>query len=189
MKKIAVFASGSGTNAENIVRYFANNQHVTVALVVSNNPQAGVHARVNQLGIPSMTFTNKELAEGDEIVKILAECQVDWIVLAGFLKMIPQTILNAYPGRIINIHPALLPKHGGQGMYGMRVHESVVAAGDTESGITIHYINEKYDEGQQIFQARCPVWPSDTPDDVAAKVHALEYKHYPKVIESLLSTL
>ena len=183
MKKIAVFASGSGTNTENIAKYFAESQDVNVTLVISNNPLAGVHARVNRLGIPSVTFTNEELAEGSKIVKKLTEYEVDWIVLAGFLKKISGTILNAYPDRIVNIHPALLPKYGGKGMYGMRVHEAVVAAGDTESGITIHYINENYDEGQIIFQARCPVLPSDTPEDVATKVHALEYRYYPGVIE------
>ena len=187
MKKIVVFASGSGTNAENIAKYFADNQRIRVVLVVSNNPLAGVHARANQSDIPSVTFSNPEFAEGEEIVKTLAEYQVDWIILAGFLKKIPDTIRFAFPCKIINIHPALLPKHGGQGMYGMRVHEAVVAAGDRESGITIHYINENYDEGQIIFQARCPVLPSDTPEDVAAKVHVLEYKHYPQVIESVIN--
>ena len=183
MKKIAVFASGSGTNAENIAKYFADNQCIAVLLVISNNPLAGVHDRVNRLGIPSMTFTNEELAEGSKILQKLAEYEVDWIILAGFLKKISATLLNAYPGKIVNIHPALLPKYGGKGMYGMRVHEAVVAAGDTESGITIHYVNENYDEGQIIFQARCPVLPSDTPEDVASKVHALEYRYYPEVIE------
>ena len=186
MKKIAVFASGSGTNAENIAKYFAENQYVRVVLVVSNNPVAGVHDRVNKLGIPSVTFTNEELTKGSEIVKKMREYEVDWIILAGFLKMIPDTVRNAYPDRIINIHPALLPGYGGKGMYGMRVHEAVVAACDNESGITIHYVNENYDEGQIIFQARCPVLPSDTPEDVAAKVHVLEYKYYPEVIEKLL---
>ena len=186
MKNIAVFASGSGTNAENIANYFADNQSVRVVLAVSNNPLAGVHARVSQSGIPSVTFSNEVWTEGKKIVKKLAEYQVDWIILAGFLKKIPDTIRFAFPDKIINIHPALLPKHGGKGMYGMRVHEAVVAAGDRESGITIHYINENYDEGQIIFQASCPVLPSDTAEDVASKVHALEYRHYPQVIESIL---
>jgi phosphoribosylglycinamide formyltransferase-1 len=186
MKKIAVFASGSGTNAENIAKYFADSQDVSIALVVSNNPLAGVHDRANRLGIPSVTYSNEALAEGSEIVEKLMAYEVDWIVLAGFLKKISVTILNAFPGRIVNIHPALLPKYGGKGMYGMRVHEAVVAARDSESGITIHYVNENYDEGQIIFQARCPVLPSDTPEDVAAKVHALEYKYYPEVIEFIM---
>ncbi|MDR0796491.1 MAG: phosphoribosylglycinamide formyltransferase [Tannerella sp.] len=186
MKKIAIFASGSGTNAENIVRYFTDNQNVKISLLVSNNPHAGVHDRMNRLGIPSATFSNQDFADGGIIVKKMEEFQVDWIILAGFLKKIPATILHNYPGRIINIHPALLPKYGGQGMYGMRVHEAVVASGENESGITIHFVNENYDEGRIIFQARCPVLPSDTADDVADKVHALEYKYYPEVIREVL---
>ena len=185
MKKIAVFASGSGTNAENIAKYFANSQDVRVVLVVSNNPLAGVHERADRLGIPSVTYTNEELSEGSKIVQKLMEFEADWLILAGYLKKIPEAILNAFPHKIVNIHPAILPKYGGKGMYGMRVHEAVVAACDSESGITIHYVNENYDEGQIIFQARCPVMPSDTPADVATKVHALEYKHYPEVIGRL----
>ena len=188
MKKIAVFASGSGTNAENIAKYFAEKQDIMVSLAVSNHPQAGVHDRMNRLSIPSVTFSNEAFAAGSEIVKKMNEFQIDWIILAGFLKKIPKTILNTYPDRIINIHPALLPKYGGKGMYGMRVHEAVVAGGESESGITIHYVNEHYDEGKIIFQARCPVLTSDTIYDVAAKVHALEYKHYPEVIEMLINS-
>ena len=187
MKKIAIFASGTGTNTENIIKYFADNQNIEVSLVVSNNPLAGVHDVARRQKISSVTFTKEDFAEGSEIVKKLAVCEIDWIILAGFLKMIPETIRSAYSDRIINIHPALLPKHGGKGMYGMRVHEAVVAARDSESGISIHYINEHYDEGQIIFRASCPVSPSDTPDDVATKVHALEYKYYPEVIEKLLN--
>ena len=186
MKKIAVFASGTGTNAENIIKYFADNQMISVVLVVSNNPLAGVHDRVNRLGVPSVTYTKEELAKGSEIVKKMAEYEVDWIVLAGFLKKVSETILHVFPDRIVNIHPALLPKYGGKGMYGMHVHEAVVAAGDSESGITIHFVNENYDEGHIIFQARCPVLPSDTPEEVATKVHALEYKYYPEVIEKII---
>ena len=187
MKRIAVFASGSGTNAENIARYFSGNQEIEVAILLSDNLYAGAHERMKPLGIPSMTFSKLEFDEGASVLKKLTEYAVDWIVLSGFLKKIPTEILNAYPGRIVNIHPALLPKYGGKGMYGMHVHEAVVAAGEKESGITIHYINERYDEGPVIFQATCPLSPADTPEDVAAKVHALEYAHYPKVIESLLS--
>jgi phosphoribosylglycinamide formyltransferase-1 len=186
MDKIAIFASGSGTNAENISKYFSGNQKIEVALVVSNNPLAGVHARMSRLGIPSLTFSRQEFAEGDPVLGKLAEYAVDWIVLAGFMNKISLKILETFPGRIINIHPALLPKHGGKGMYGMHVHEAVVAAGDKESGITVHYINENYDEGPAIFQATCPVLPDDTPEEVAAKVHALEYRHYPQVIEAVL---
>ncbi|MCS2890862.1 phosphoribosylglycinamide formyltransferase [Parabacteroides faecis] len=186
MKNVAIFASGSGTNAENIARYFSKSETVKVAVVLSNNKNVGVHARVNKLGIPSFVFSRDEFVEGTPVLAKLAEYQVDLIVLAGFMNKISDALLGAYPGKIINIHPALLPKHGGKGMYGMHVHEAVVAAGEKESGITIHYINENYDEGDVIFQAKCEVLPTDTPDEVATKVHALEYAHYPHVIEDLL---
>lgn len=186
MKNIAIFASGSGTNAENIVRYFANSENVKVAVVLSNNRNVGVHGRVNRLGVPSFVFSREEFIAGVPILEKLAEYKVCFIVLAGFMSKISDVILQAFPGKIVNIHPALLPKYGGKGMYGMHVHEAVVKAGERESGITIHYINEHYDEGAIIFQASCPVSPSDTPEEVAAKVHALEYAHYPCVIESLL---
>ncbi|GGK12435.1 phosphoribosylglycinamide formyltransferase [Parabacteroides faecis] len=186
MKNVAIFASGSGTNAENIARYFSKSETVKVAVVLSNNKNVGVHARVNKLGIPSFVFSRDEFVEGTPVLAKLAEYQVDLIVLAGFMNKISDALLGAYPGKIINIHPALLPKHGGKGMYGMHVHEAVVAAGEKESGITIHYINENYDEGDVIFQAECEVLPTDTPDEVATKVHALEYAHYPHVIEDLL---
>ncbi|WP_455622187.1 phosphoribosylglycinamide formyltransferase [Parabacteroides sp.] len=186
MRNIAIFASGSGTNAENITRYFANSENVKVALVLSNNRNVGVHGRVNKLGVPSFVFSRDEFTEGTPILEKLAEYEVCFIVLAGFMNKISDVILQAFPGKIVNIHPALLPKYGGKGMYGMHVHEAVVKAGERESGITIHYINERYDEGAIIYQASCPVLPSDTPEDVATKVHALEYAHYPRVIESLL---
>ena len=186
MKNIAIFASGSGTNAENIARYFANSENVNVAVVLSNNRNVGVHGRVNKLGVPSFVFSREEFIAGVQILEKLAEYDVCLIVLAGFMNKISDVILQAFPGKIVNIHPALLPKYGGKGMYGMHVHEAVVKAGERESGITIHYINEHYDEGAIIFQASCPVLPSDTPEEVAAKVHALEYAHYPHVIESLL---
>lgn len=189
MKNVAIFASGSGTNAENIARYFSKSETVKVAVVLSNNKNVGVHARVNNLGIPSFVFSRDEFVEGTAVLAKLAEYQTDLIVLAGFMNKISDPLLRAYPGKIINIHPALLPKHGGKGMFGMHVHEAVVAAGDKESGITIHYINENYDEGDIIFQATCPVIPSDTPDAVATKVHALEYAHYPHVIEEVLEKI
>lgn len=189
MKNIAIFASGSGTNAENITRYFSNSETVKVAVVLSNNRHVGVHARVNGLGVPSFVFTRDEFTEGSKVLAKLAEYETDLIVLAGFMNKISGVLLEAYPGKIINIHPALLPKHGGKGMYGMHVHEAVVAAGEKESGITIHYINERYDEGAIIFQASCPVLPSDTPEEVAAKVHALEYAHYPRMIEEVIASL
>lgn len=189
MKNIAIFASGSGTNAENIARYFSNSETVKVAVVLSNNRRVGVHARVNGLGVPSFVFSRDEFTEGSKVLNKLAEYQIDLIVLAGFMNKISDALLNAYPGKIINIHPALLPKHGGKGMYGMYVHQAVVAAGEKESGITIHYINDRYDEGAIIFQATCPILPSDTAEEVAAKVHALEYAHYPRVIEEVIAAL
>lgn len=189
MKQIAIFASGTGTNAENIVRYFANSDTVKVALVLSNNRNAGVHERVNRLGVPSFVFSKDEFASGTPILEKLAEYDVCYIVLAGFMSKISDAILQAFPGKIVNIHPALLPKYGGKGMYGMHVHEAVVKSGESESGITIHYINENYDEGAIIFQAACPVLPTDSAEEVAARVHALEYQHYPSVIESLLDAI
>lgn len=188
MKNIAIFASGSGTNAENIARYFSKSEIIKVAVVLSNNRNVGVHARVNQLGIPSFVFSRDEFAAGEPVLTVLAEYDTDLIVLAGFMNKISDALLNAYPGKIINIHPALLPKYGGKGMFGMHVHEAVVAAGEKETGITIHYIDEHYDEGTVLFQAKCPILPSDTPEEVATKVHALEYAHYPKVIEELLKS-
>jgi len=187
MKNIAIFASGSGTNAENITKYFSENDKIKVAVVLSNNKNVGVHARVNKLGIPSFVFTRDEFVEGSPILAKLEEYNIDLIVLAGFMNKISDSLLKAYPEKIINIHPALLPKHGGRGMYGMHVHEAVVAAGEKESGITIHYIDSQYDHGKIIFQAKCPVLPTDTPEDVATKVHALEYAHYPHVIKDLLT--
>ncbi|MDR1937319.1 MAG: phosphoribosylglycinamide formyltransferase [Tannerellaceae bacterium] len=186
MRNIAIFASGSGTNAENIIRYFSRSQTVNVAVVLSNNRKAGVHERANRLGVPSFVFTRDEFTEGTPILGKLAEYGIDFIVLAGFMNKIPDRLLQAFPDKIVNIHPALLPKYGGKGMYGMHVHEAVVAAGEKESGITIHYINGHYDEGEIIFQAACPLLPADTPENVAAKIHALEHAHYPRVIEELL---
>lgn len=186
-RNIAIFASGSGTNAENIIRYFEKNGSVRVRLVVSNKKDAYVLQRAHRLGIPCGVFPKAEWEVAGDILKMLREYHVDFIVLAGFLLRVPELILHAYPNKIINIHPALLPKYGGKGMYGDRVHEAVVASGEKESGITIHYIDEHYDEGSIIFQATCPVLPEDTPHDVATKVHALEYEYFPKVIEEVLS--
>lgn len=185
-KNIAIFASGSGSNAENIIRYFQKSGSAQVSLVLSNKSDAYVLERAHRLGVPCNVFPKEDWIAGDEILAVLQEARIDFIVLAGFLFRVPDLLLHAYPYKIINIHPALLPKYGGKGMYGDRVHQAVVAAGEKESGITIHYINEHYDEGAIIFQASCPVLPSDTPEEVASKVHALEYAHYPHVIESLL---
>jgi phosphoribosylglycinamide formyltransferase-1 len=189
MKNIAIFASGSGTNAENIIRRFANSETIKTVVVLSDNPKAGVHERVNGLGTPSFVFTRGEFNEATPVIETLAEYKVEFIVLAGFLSKISAPLLRAFPRRIINIHPALLPKFGGKGMYGMHVHEAVVAAGEKESGITIHYINERYDEGAIIFQTSCPLSDSDTAQDLASRIHVLEHTYYPLVIEELLSPL
>ncbi len=186
MVRIAVFASGNGSNAENIIRYFLNDERVQIALVLSNKKEAFVHQRAKQLGVPSFSFTKKEFDEADLILETLQQFDVDFIVLAGFLLKVSQPILDAFPHKIINIHPALLPKYGGKGMYGDRVHQAVVDAGESESGITIHYVNENYDEGDIIFQARCAVDAADSADEVARKVHELEYAHFPSVIESVV---
>lgn len=184
--KIALFASGSGSNVENIVRYFAEKRTAEFPLILSNKQDAFVHERAKKLGIPSVTFSRDEFADGCEIVSLLKKYEVDFVVLAGFLLKISMPILEAYPDRIINIHPALLPKFGGKGMYGHHVHQAVVDAGETQSGITIHYVNEHYDEGNIIFQATCEVSNDDTPDRVADKVHVLEYLHFPKIIEDVI---
>lgn len=189
MIRITIFASGSGSNAENIAEYFRDHADIQVALILSNNPGAYVHERAKKLGIPSYTFSKAAFDEGSAVLHILREYQTDFIVLAGFLLKVSQPLLDAFPRRIVNIHPALLPKYGGKGMYGDRVHRAVVEAGERESGITIHYVNENYDEGDIIFQARCEVIPGETPKDVARKVHELEYAHFPVVIDALLKKL
>lgn len=186
-RRIAIFASGNGSNFQRIVEYFAGNADVEVAALYSNRKVAFAIGRAANLGISTVVFDRERFYHTSDILNDLQKRSIDWIVLAGFLWLIPDDILRAYDGRILNIHPALLPKYGGKGMYGMRVHEAVVAAGDTESGITIHLVNEHYDEGQVVFQARCPVLPNDTAEDVAQKIHALEYAHFPKVIAELLS--
>jgi len=187
MKRIVLFASGSGSNVENIIRYFLDSNELEIPFVISNRSEAFVHERVKKFGIPSFVFKRDKFENGS-VLKFLQENNVDFIVLAGFLLMVPENILKAYPDRVINIHPALLPKFGGKGMYGSHVHEAVIAAREKESGITIHFANENYDEGKIIFQAKCPVFPNDSPEDVAEKVHALEYEHYPRVISEVISS-
>lgn len=189
MKKIAILASGSGSNAENIANYFKGSDYAQVSFIVANNPKAYVLERAKRLGVESAVVTKAEFMQADKIVAMLQERDVDFVVLAGFLLLVPQKLIQAYPGRIVNIHPALLPKHGGKGMYGDNVHKAVVECGDTESGITIHLIDEQYDKGIIFFQAKCPVLSTDTYEDVASKVHALEYEHFPRVIEEILHTL
>lgn len=189
MRNIAIFASGSGTNAENIIRYFSNNKSAKVCLVLSNKREAFVLKRAASLNVRSVFFDWKELYEKEKVLRYLSMYKIDFIVLAGFLWLIPESILDIYDKRIINIHPALLPKHGGKGMYGEKVHEAVIANHEKISGITIHYVNKLYDKGDIIFQARCKVSPEDTPDTLASKVHELEYKHFPVIIEELVTKL
>jgi phosphoribosylglycinamide formyltransferase 1 len=183
--RIAVFASGNGSNFQRIADYFAENDDVEIAVLYSNRADVFALERADALGIPFVVFNRNQFYSAPDILNDLHIRKIDWIVLAGFLWLVPENILRAFKDRIVNIHPALLPKHGGKGMYGMRVHEAVVAAGDRESGITIHMVNEHYDEGQIVFQARCLVLPGDTADDVARKIHLLEYAHYARVIEEL----
>lgn len=189
MKRIAVFASGSGSNAENIVKFFRNNDLARVTIILSNKKDAYVLERAQQLGVPSLSFNREDFYNSDKIVRALEEQKIDLVVLAGFLWLVPQSLIEKYDGRIVNIHPALLPKYGGKGMFGMNVHNAVVAEKETETGITIHYVNGRYDEGNVIFQAKVSVNPSDTPEIVADKVHHLEYEHFPKIVEKLIATL
>ena len=185
MKKIAILASGEGTNAERIIRYFLEKRTAEVALVIVNKAQAGVLKRAERLSVPSLILTAQDFADG-KALEILHQYHIDFIVLAGFLLKVPDAILHDYPNKIVNIHPALLPKFGGKGMYGSRVHQAVIASHEKESGITIHYVNERYDEGEHIAQFRCPVLPDDTPDSLAERIHGLEHAHYPAVVESVL---
>ena len=186
MHQIAIFASGSGSNAQRIAEYFARHPQIQVGLILTNNPRAGVIDRARQLGIPVIVFTREQFYGSDSVVEQLRFFNVDFVVLAGFLWLVPDALIAAYPDRIVNIHPALLPAYGGKGMYGMKVHEAVVAAGEKASGITIHLIDNEYDRGRIVFQAQCPVAPEDTPADVARKVQALEHEHFPAVIERLV---
>lgn len=185
--RIAIFGSGSGTNAENIIQYFKSHSSVEVALVLSNKADAYILERARLHQIPAVAFSKTDFLQDGSILPLLNEYRIDFVVLAGFLLQIPVALIHAYPNKIINIHPALLPKYGGKGMYGDRVHEAVVAAGDNFSGITIHYIDEHYDSGSIIFQATCEVLLTDTPQDVATKVHQLEYLHFPRVIEETIA--
>ena len=182
MLKIVVFASGSGSNAERIATYFAEKGTAQVQAILSNNPQAGVLARAKRLAIPSIVFDRQAFYHSDIVLNIVRSLQPDLIVLAGFLWKVPVYLTETYPDKIINIHPSLLPKYGGKGMYGAHVHQAVIDHGEKESGITIHYVNEHYDEGNIIFQAKTEVLPTDTADTLAEKIHQLEYQHFPEVI-------
>ena len=186
MKKIAIFASGSGSNAENIIQYFAQKPQFCVKSVFCNVPDAYVLERAKKYRIPTFVFNREEFRNPDKVFRQLQEQEIDFIVLAGFLWLMPSFITAAWPNKIVNIHPALLPAYGGKGMYGHHVQEAVIAAGEKESGITIHYVNDHYDQGAIIFQAKCPVLPTDTPDDLAARVHELEYRYFPQIIEETI---
>lgn len=189
MRNIAIMASGSGTNAENIIRYFSTRNSARVTLVLSNRREAFVLKRAAAHGVKSLFFDRDDFYSSEKIIELLSADSVDFIVLAGFLWLVPDNILKKFEGRIINIHPALLPGYGGKGMYGDKVHKAVIENHDAESGITIHYVNRFYDEGNIIFQAKCKVEASDTPDSLASRIHALEYEYYPKIIEDLILKL
>ncbi len=185
-KHLAIFASGTGSNARRIIEYFHDVPEVKVALVVSNKPEAGVLDVAREHHVPTVVVDRTSFYDTTDLLVLLRDHQVDFIVLAGFLWLIPTYLVQAFPRRIINIHPALLPRFGGKGMYGLHVHTAVQAAGDTETGLTIHFVNENYDEGDIIFQARCPVFPADTPTDIARRVLALEHEHFPPVIQRVI---
>jgi phosphoribosylglycinamide formyltransferase 1 len=191
MIHLAVFASGAGSNAQKIIEQFNQNQTgiARVSLVVCNKPGAGVIHIAEKASIPVLLIDRERFLKGDGFVPVLQDYQIDFIVLAGFLWKVPLSLIEAFPKRIVNIHPALLPKWGGKGMYGAFVHQAVIGAGEAESGITIHYVDEHYDHGDTIFQATCAVTPSDTPELLAQKIHELEHQHYPAVIEQVIKNL
>jgi len=189
MTRLAIFASGSGTNAENIIKYFQNKPGIGISCICSNRPDAYVIERARKYKIPVLIFNREDLYEKGRVLKYLIHNKIDWIILAGFLWLVPADLIDRFPSKIINIHPALLPKYGGKGMFGERVHSAVIENHEKESGITIHYVNHEYDRGHIIFQAVCPVEPADTPGTLAARVHALEYEYYPAVIEKVIEGL
>jgi len=189
MKNIAIFASGSGTNAENLIRFFRTSPFGEVNLVLSNRQGAGVIDRSQSLDVEAIVFTREQFYESEEILDLLIERNIDYVVLAGFLWLVPEYLLEHFENKMLNIHPALLPKYGGKGMFGQHVHAAVIQNGDQESGITIHRVNRKYDDGSIVFQARCKVLSDDTPDSLALRVHQLEYEHFPVVVEQELKEL
>ncbi|MBF8149200.1 phosphoribosylglycinamide formyltransferase [Winogradskyella sp. F6397] len=186
MKRVVIFASGSGSNAENLIKFFYNSDIASVIQVLTNNPHAKVLDRCKKLNVSALSFNRTAFSKSDDVLNLLKASQPDLIVLAGFLWKFPEFILKEFENKVINIHPALLPKYGGKGMYGMNVHQAVVENNETETGITIHYVNENYDEGAIIFQAKCEVLASDSADDVAGKIHSLEMEHFPSVVNELL---
>lgn len=187
MKRIAVFASGSGTNAENLINYFSNQKRATVSLVLTNKPDAYVIERARKLSVETRIFDRNEFYDSSNVLDLLKEKKIDFIVLAGFLWLVPADLIEYYRGRILNIHPALLPDYGGKGMYGSRVHKAVIMNGETKSGITIHLVNEVYDAGDIIFQASCDIDPNESPESLAQKIHQLEYKYFPEIVEDVIS--
>ena len=186
MKNIAIFVSGSGTNCENIIRHFSGHQQVNIALVLSNRADAYAVVRAQRLGVPTAVVSKSEFNDEKKMNSLLDSYHIDFIVLAGFLLMVPSFLIRRYDHRMLNIHPALLPKHGGKGMYGHHVHEAVKAAGDTETGMTVHWVSDVCDGGEIIAQFSTPLSPDDTPDDIAHKEHLLEMEHFPKVIEKTI---
>ncbi len=186
MWNVTIFASGSGSNAENIFNYFKNSKLVRIGLLITDNPKAFVIERCRRHSVPCLVLSKRLIDDTDFMLGVLRDFRTNFVVLAGYIKLVPDYIVTAFDQRIVNIHPSLLPKHGGKGMYGSRVHQSVLDSGDKESGITIHFIDNDYDRGSVIFQAKCPVLPDDTADTLAQRVHALEYEHYPKVIEDTI---
>ena len=189
MKKLVILASGSGTNAQRIIEYFKEKKTAEVEAVFSNRKEAFVLQRAKKFGVPAKHFSRADFYENNSLFEEIKALQPDLIILAGFLWLIPNNILKNWHDRILNIHPALLPNYGGKGMYGHHVHEAVIKNKEKESGITIHLVNERYDEGQRLFQARCPVLPDDTADSLAGRIHNLEHKHFPEVIDSYLQKI
>jgi phosphoribosylglycinamide formyltransferase 1 len=185
---LAILASGSGTNAENIIRYFQNHPSIRVSVVISNKADAKVHERAASLGVPSEHIPSAQWNDQEYITVLLEKYNINFLVLAGYLLLLPSWLVKKFPQRIVNIHPALLPSYGGKGMFGAHVHTAVIAAREKKSGITIHFVNEHYDKGDIIFQAQCPVLPFDTADTLAQRIHTLEYEHYPRLIEQIIKT-
>ena len=183
MIQLAILASGNGTNAQRISEYFTGNNQINVSCIIYNRPDAFVAQRAKQLNIPAQYFNRDDFYHNGRVLQYLKERNIDWVILAGFLWLVPQEILDAFPNRIINIHPALLPKYGGKGMYGEHVHQAVIANHEKESGITIHLVDQHYDRGTTLFQAKCTLDDHDTPDTLAAKIHQLEQQYFPLIIE------
>ena len=189
MSNIAIFASGSGTNAQNLIEYFSNRKGAKVTLVLSNCSEAYVLERVRKLSVKAEIFDRDDFYNSGRVMRLLNSYSIDFIVLAGFLWLVPPDLIDIYRGKIINIHPALLPAYGGKGMYGARVHEAVIANRERESGITIHLVNEEYDAGDIIFQAKCKIEPGENPGTLAKKIHKLEQKHFPGVVEEVIASI